>query len=225
VKLATKRAAEFVRKFIPSALEAEIDGDELRAHSRLDNLATLYGRWWHRFLERLDWRGGIDSAQKLFEEQLAVCPDPKSARKDWKATRANLFSDARMTPYLIKVETLFHRELPFSWQINERTVLEGFIDALMIDGAAGRCLLLDWKTNRIAKGEEGQLRDRYRPQIAAYWKSISEITKLEVEAGIFATATGEFIPYSAQELDAEWERLRAMPADKLSSVAASLWDA
>jgi hypothetical protein len=69
------------------------------------------------------------------------------------------------------------------------------------------------------------LRARYLPQIAAYWKAVSEITKLEVEAGIFATAIGKFMPYDAAELETEWERLRSLPAEEFSSVAASLWDA
>jgi hypothetical protein len=65
------------------------------------------------------------------------------------------------------------------------------------------------------------LQERYKPQIAAYWKAVGEITGYAVEAGIFATATGEFMPYPAGELATEWERLRALPL----SVAASLWDA
>src|SRR6184192_2157646 len=85
LKCAVKRASEFVRKFTPSALEAEVPA-EVRTRSRLDNLATLYGRWWHKFLERLDWNGGIDSAQKLFEKQLQSSPDEKAAAKDWDAT-------------------------------------------------------------------------------------------------------------------------------------------
>ena len=101
--------------------------------------------------------------------------------------------------------------------MNERSCLEGVIDLLLVDPGARRCLLIDWKTNRIKRGEEENLRKRYRSQIAAYWKAVSEITKLEVDAGIFATATGEFIPYSAAELEAEWTRLRALP-DQSSSV-------
>ena len=216
LKRAKKRGGEFVRKFIPSALEGEIDV-EMGARSRLDNLATLYGRWWHRFFERLDWKGGVDSAQKLFEKQLPVSPDAKAATKDWNATRMNLFSHESILRFLSSGETLFHREFPFSWQINDPTLLEGYIDSLMIDRDAGQCLLLDWKTNRIRPGEEEKLRRQYRPQIAAYWKAVREITKLEVEAGIFATATGEFVTYKSDELEAEWTRLRTLPADRLAA--------
>src|SRR5258707_5732270 len=78
LKRAAKRASEFVRKITPSALDSEVPA-EVRTRSRLDNLATLYGRWWHKFFERLDWKGGIDSAQQLFEKQLPIAPDANSA--------------------------------------------------------------------------------------------------------------------------------------------------
>src|SRR5207249_8287486 len=71
LKRAAKRGSEFVRKITPSALDSEVSV-EVRTRSRLDNLATLYGRWWHKFFERLDWKGGIDSAQKLFEKELPI---------------------------------------------------------------------------------------------------------------------------------------------------------
>src|SRR5205814_8150917 len=65
LKRAAKRASEFVRKITPRALDSEAPA-EVRTRSRFDNLATLYGRWWHKFFERLDWKAGIDSAQTLF---------------------------------------------------------------------------------------------------------------------------------------------------------------
>jgi ATP-dependent exoDNAse (exonuclease V) beta subunit len=108
--------------------------------------------------------------------------------------------------------------------MNERSSLEGLIDLLLVDPAARRALLIDWKTNRIKRGEEERLRQQYKPQVTAYWKAVGEITGYEVEAGIFATATGEFIFFSASELEAEWARLRALPADQLVAVAASLRD-
>ena len=50
LKRAAKRASEFVRKITPSALDSEVPAD-VRTRSRLDTLATLYGRWWHKFFQ------------------------------------------------------------------------------------------------------------------------------------------------------------------------------
>src|SRR5205809_869725 len=194
LKRVAKRASEFVRKITPSALDSEVPA-EVRTRSRLDNLATLYGRWWHEFFERLDWKSGIDSAQKLFEKELPSCPEAKSATKDWDVTRQNLFSDACIARFLASDETQFHREFPFSWRRNDRSVLEGLIDSLMIDRKAGRCLLLDWKTNSVSLGETENFRSRYRPQLAAYWKAVREITNFDVEAGLFSTALGCLLFY------------------------------
>jgi ATP-dependent helicase/nuclease subunit A len=214
LKHAAKRASEFVRKITPSALGSEVPA-EVRTRSRLDNLATLYGRWWHKFFERLDWKGGIDSAQKLFEKQLPIAPDAKSAAKDWNATRRNLFSDASIARFLASDETLFHAECPFSWRRNDRSVLEGLIDSIMINGKAGRCLLLDWKTNDVSSSDVEIFRARYRPQLAAYWKAVTEITGLEVEVGLFSTALGRLLLYSAEELQIEWRRLEELPPTQL----------
>jgi ATP-dependent exoDNAse (exonuclease V) beta subunit len=210
LKRAAKRASEFVRKITPSALDSEVPA-EVRTRSRLDNLATLYGRWWHKFFERLDWKGGIDSAQKLFEKELPLSPDTKAAVKDWNATRRNLFSDASIARFLASDETLFHAEFPFSWRRNDRSVLEGLIDSIMINRKAGRCLLLDWKTNDVSSSDAEIFRARYRPQLAAYWKAVGEITRLEVEAGLFSTALGRLLLYTAEELRTEWHRLEQLP--------------
>lgn len=214
LRSAAKRASEFVRKFTPSALETEIP-DEVRTISRPDNLATLYGRWWHRFFERLDWKGGTDAAQKLFERELPGCPDPKSATRDWHVTRRNLFGDAKIARFLASDRTQFHREFPFSWRRNDRSVLEGLIDSLMIDDSAGRCLLLDWKTNDVSLGDAESFRARYRPQLTAYWKAVAEITRFEVEAGLFSTALGCLLPFSPEELQQEWRRLEKLPPTQL----------
>jgi len=62
LKGATKRASEFVRKITPSTLDSDVPA-EVRTQARPDNLATLYGRWWHKFFERLDWKGGRKIAE------------------------------------------------------------------------------------------------------------------------------------------------------------------
>jgi len=216
LKGAAKRASEFVRKITPSELDSDVPA-EVRTRSRLDNLATLYGRWWHKFFERLDWKGGIDSAQKLFEEKLSISPDAQAATEDWNATRGSLFSDASIARFLASDETLFHAEFPFSWRRNERSVFEGLIDSIMINCKAGRCLLLDWKTNEVSSSDAEIFRARYRPQLAAYWKAVGEITHLEVEAGLFSTALGRLLPYSKDELQSEWHRLEQLPPGQLEN--------
>jgi ATP-dependent exoDNAse (exonuclease V) beta subunit len=216
LKRATKRASEFVRKTTPSALDSEVPAD-VRTHSRLDTLATLYGRWWHKFFQRLDWKDGIDSAQTLFEKELPVSPDANAAVRDWNATRRNLFSDATIARFLENDETLFHAEFPFSWRRSDRSVLEGLIDSIMINRKAGRCLLLDWKTNDVSPSDVEIFRETYRPQLAAYWKAVTEITGLEVEAGLFSTALGQLLLYSAEELQMEWRRLEQLPSAQLEN--------
>jgi len=216
LKRAAKRASEFVRKITPSALDSEVPA-EVRTRSRLDTLATLYGRWWHKFFQRLDWKGGIDSAQKLFETQLPISPDVKAATKDWNATRRNLFSDASIARFLASDETLFHAEFPFSWRRNDRSVLEGLIDSIMINRKTGRCLLIDWKTNDVSPSDVEIFRETYRPQLAAYWKAVTEIAGLEVEAGLFSTALGHLLLYSARELQMEWRRLEQLPPAQLEN--------
>ena len=216
LKRAAKRASEFVRKITPSALDPEVPA-EVRTRSRLDTLATLYGRWWHKFFQRLDWKGGIDSAQKLFEKELPISPNAKAAVKDWNGTRRNLFGDATIARFLASGETLFHAEFPFSWRRNDRSVLEGLIDSIMIDRKAGRCLLLDWKTNDVSPTDVEIFRETYRPQLAAYWKAVTEITGLEVEAGLFSTALGRLLLYSDEELQMEWRRLEQLPPTQLQN--------
>jgi ATP-dependent exoDNAse (exonuclease V) beta subunit len=216
LKRAAKRASEFVRKITPSSLDSEVPAD-VRTRSRRDTLATLYGRWWHKFFQRLDWKGGINSAQKLFEKELPISPDAKAAAKDWNATRRNLFSDATIARFLASDETLFHAEFPFSWRRNDRSVLEGLIDLIMINRKAGRCLLLDWKTNDVSPSDVEIFRETYRPQLAAYWKAVTEITRLEVEAGLFSTALGRLLLYSAEELQMEWRRLEQLPPTQLEN--------
>jgi len=189
----------------------------VRTRSRFDTLATLYGRWWHKFFQRLDWKGGIDSAQKLFEKELPVSPDARAALKDWNATRRNLFTDATIARFLESDETLYQAEFPFSWRRNNRSVLEGLIDSIMINRKAGKCLLVDWKTNDVSASDVEIFRRTYRAQLAAYWKAVTEITGLEVEAGLFSTALGRLLLYSTEELQAEWRRLEQLSPTQLEN--------
>jgi ATP-dependent exoDNAse (exonuclease V) beta subunit len=227
---ARARASDFIRKHNPSGYEelpepppeAAFRRTTLPARSTADNAATLYGSWWHTLFQHFPWRSRPQEWQTAFAAVQSSSPDPSA--REWKLfVKASPAST--LAEYLARPAIIMHTELPFVWRMNDRSCVEGVIDLLLVDPAADRALLIDWKTNRITPAEAENLQQRYRPQIAAYWKAVGEITGYEVEAGIFATATGEFMPYSANELEAEWTRLRALPPDQLSSVAASLRDA
>ena len=210
LKRVANRAGDFIRKFTPSTLEGE-DVSETYPRARPDNPATLYGRWWHKLLEEIDWKRGRETAGQLFEKRRRTSPNEMLAVKDWGATEKNLFDDENIRRFVSHEGTLFRSEFPFSWRRNDRSVLEGLIDSLMINHALGECLLIDWKTNDVSSGEVEKLRIRYRPQLAAYWKAVSEITGLTVNAALFSTALGRFLPYEQADLRAEWERLEQVP--------------
>jgi ATP-dependent exoDNAse (exonuclease V) beta subunit len=224
---AVKRASEFVHKFNPSAYDADVvrgaddeaiatapAANTLRVRSRADSPATLYGRWWHSLFETILWGDGLAAAERVFVERQARSPDAARSAKEWKSVRA-LFSDPVLTNYIEQATTLAHAEFPFSWSINAAAAIEGVIDLLLVDEAAGKCLVLDWKTNRITIGEEQRLTEHYRPQLSAYWKAVGEITGYAVEAGIYSTAAGKLQLYPVQELAAEWARLAKLSAEQL----------
>jgi ATP-dependent helicase/nuclease subunit A len=228
---ARARASDFIRKQNPSGYEEIAEPPPESAFRRTalparsaDNAATLYGSWWHTLFQHFPWTSRPPQWQTAFAAVQSSSPDPDRSAREWKLF-ANASPASALAEYLARPAIVTHTELPFLWRMNDQSCVEGVIDLLLIDPAASRALLIDWKTNRITPAEAENLQQRYRPQIAAYWKAVGEITGYEVEAGIFATATGEFMPYSANELEAEWTRLRALPADQLSSVAASLRDA
>ncbi|HKP92463.1 MAG TPA: 3'-5' exonuclease, partial [Chthoniobacterales bacterium] len=229
-----RRAEGFVHKFNPSGYDEEIalaldQPDQVATawpsrsgRSREDTPATLYGSWWHSLFQEIPWTDGIAAADAVFQRYLPSSPDQRRSAVEWKLVRENLSGESALAEFLRLESARVHAEFPFLWSLDRRACVEGVIDLLVVDESRNRCLLVDWKTNRIKEGEEADLRQRYRPQIAAYWKAVREIASYQVEAGIFATALGQFMPYGADDLAAEWERLRVLPPRELSSIAASL---
>jgi ATP-dependent exoDNAse (exonuclease V) beta subunit len=96
--------------------------------------------------------------------------------------------------------------MPFFWRTNSKS-LEGIVDLALFSQTANEFFILDWKTNRIAADEIDMLRDLYRPQMAAYWQAISNLTDARVTAAIYSTATGQLVIYDDAELITEWQRL------------------
>jgi len=106
--------------------------------------------------------------------------------------------------------------MPLFWRMHERGCLEGIVDLALFQPAERSWFILDWKTNRVERHEVDKLRASYRPQVAAYWKAVAEMTRQPVSAAIYSTATGQFVAYDPDELAREWERLSSLTEDELA---------
>ncbi len=220
---ARRQASRFVHTVAPSKLaqEQEIEPEatadawidiepELRS-PRVGNPATRYGIWWHEFAQKIPWHSQRDAWGVAFEANISESPEPARSKREW-----NL-----LTKYVSEHPGFFagniFAEMPFFWRMDEQKCLEGLIDVAFFQPDENKWFVLDWKTNQIKRDELERLRVAYRPQIAAYWKAVTEMTKRTVSAGIYSTATGELIVYNENQLAEEWERLRNLRIDDLGS--------
>ena len=218
-----KRANDFVRRINPSGFEelsplkdeAAVGEREtfLYRAGQLDNAATRYGHWWHQLLQRLPW-SDEQKWDEIIRSALENSPERKRAEKEWKLFRAHLAAKEDFRKHFAVDRFVARSEVPFLLKIKPALALEGIIDLTLIDAPAKRVLILDWKTNRISRSELDGLRERYRPQLAAYWKAMMQITGFKVEAGLYSTALGEAAFYKAEELEREWQRLEELPPDR-----------
>ena len=225
---ARRNASAFIRTMRPSELapEKEIVGaastdswqevEPWLQPPRIDNPATRYGIWWHEVAEQLAWSSDPSEIDDVFETSLAISPDAARSRREWQLLRQHLRGDQTFRGW-IGGDLISQTELPFFWRVDSSTSLEGVVDLALIDREQRTCLIIDWKTNRIAADKIDSLRERYRPQIASYWQAITQMSGMTVHAGIYSTATGLFLPYAREELAHEWERLKNLPQPELAA--------
>jgi ATP-dependent exoDNAse (exonuclease V) beta subunit len=225
---ARRCAAQFVHTISPSKFvpEEEIEPSEsadvwieiepeLRP-PRIDSPATRYGVWWHEFAQKIPWSLEAAKWQNVFEESLAASPDRARSKREWTSLRQQIAQMSDFPAGFSNGAAIVRQEMPFFWRMNEAMCLEGIIDLALFQPAEKKWFILDWKTNRVDRDELNKLRASYRPQIAAYWKAVTEMTKQPLGAAIYSTATGQFVVYGQKELADEWERLRALSRGELA---------
>jgi ATP-dependent exoDNAse (exonuclease V) beta subunit len=223
--VAVRNASVFVRKLNPSGLPSEESAalEEIRyapsPSLRSTSPALRYGLWWHDFIQRLSWNENPDSWNRVFDEQKSISPDPTRSLREWKLLLTHL-SGLENFRRQFEENDLAHSEMPFFWRVDDTRCLEGVIDLAFFQRSnasaarTGKCLILDWKTDRVPPDNTETLHARYRPQLAAYWKAVSEIAKLDIEAAIYSTAAGALVRYTTDELEQEWSRLEKLPPDQ-----------
>lgn len=239
--LAIKNASAFVRKLSPSALAAdEIAAveearsiDDARRVGRSTSPALQYGIWWHDFVQRLHWNNDADNRRKMFEEHRELSPDPARSAREWKLLLSHL-DGAEDFRKLVGDDSIVHAEMPFLWRLDDPSsppdesvrlagqtgggrCLEGVLDLALFNSDSRKCLILDWKTDRVPPDSKETLHARYLPQLAAYWKAVSEMTKMEVAAAIYSTAAGVLVRYETDELEHKWKELEKLSPNELDS--------
>src|SRR6266576_2546631 len=227
VDVARQRAASIIETVTPSQFAPEEELSETPSTEkwieiepelrppRIDNPATRYGVWWHDFAEQIPWWSEPRKWSETFEHNLAASPDVARSKREWQLLLKQIES-AEGLGRPLRDANLVRQEMPFFWRIDERKCLEGIIDVALFEADEKKWFVVDWKTNRLEPDQTDKLRISYRPQIAAYWKVVVEMTKQPVSAGIYSTSTGQLLVYSENELAAEWERLKNLPANDLA---------
>lgn len=224
-------AARFVRVVSPSKLapgqetapaeatDVWIEVEPELRPPRLENPATRYGIWWHDFVQKISWNADVVSWDAEFEATHIASPDRARSAREWKLFRERVSKISDLSPQFSAPDPIIRTEMPFFWRMNQGLTsgrcLEGIIDLALFDPDQNSWFLLDWKTNRVTADKVDMLRALYLPQIAAYWKAVTEMTGAQVKAGIYSTPTGRCIAYDSDELAAEWDRLKNLPSDFL----------
>jgi len=234
IDIARQRAASIIQTISPSEFAPEEEVSETLSTEewieiepelrppRIDNPATRYGVWWHDFAEHMTWHSDAAQKQEVFQRSVERSPDIARSKREWQLLQKQIESSAELGRHLRDAD-LIRQEMPFFWKLDgpssppdesvrkaDRTggeCLEGIVDLALFNRKANEVFILDWKTNRIALDKIDNLRQIYRPQIAAYWQAVSSLTTARVGAAIYSTATGQLLIYQADELATEWQRL------------------
>ena len=84
------------------------------------------------------------------------------------------------------------KEIPNLAESDELVVVQGIIDAWFVED--GQIILLDYKTDRIRRGQEDVLRERYHTQLEYYKKALQQMTGMQVkETWIYSIAIQQAI--------------------------------
>lgn len=196
--VAIARARNFPSRILPhtlarhgSAKESELrmDRDAEESPALLRDQAIAYGIWWHSLMEHTDWSAAIETWECHFNTLLTTSPDPGRATIEW-----NLFLKSDLANELRKTGLVHKPEMPFLWKSKPSRCVEGVMDLVVSDKAQQKILIVDWKTDRVDAAKLNELRTTYAPQIETYLESLRSLTSFKVQAGLYSTVTGKWLP-------------------------------
>ena len=171
-------------------------------------IGAARGTAYHRVMECLDY-GNTDTdealklqIQKLLEQKKlrgeeAGCIRIRDLRRflDGELGRRMRLaaSDGKLfreQPFMISRKA---RDLEGQWDCEERVLVQGIIDAYFLE--EDDIVLVDYKTDRVKKGEEQKLVELYHTQLEDYACALESVTGKKVkETYIYSFTLGEEIP-------------------------------
>lgn len=155
-----------------------------------------YGVWWHETMEFMPWAGPETARQAHLKSALSLAAGKGFGER--AAREIGLLQAGELWSRLISRHWSSLAELSVVAPLGEAGWVDGVIDLVAEDAAAGELVVLDWKTNRPREGEEGgallkRLAEEYRPQLEAYGACLGRFfPKRRIRLGIYASGTGQW---------------------------------
>ena len=143
-----------------------------------------FGSLMHKVMQSLNLSGNLSTkgiaaqVEELAKREIISAEHVKLI----KAERIAKFFASELGQRLVKAQE-FYRELPFSrlidaqkfFHVDEKIFIQGIIDLLFKD-AAGKWILLDYKTDR----DSPDIAERYRVQIELYTAAVEALLKIKI---------------------------------------------
>lgn len=205
-KPAKSSVTEMKRLFDPFIIEEEVSNSTRKGsferpkfmQQRKGLTASERGSAMHIAMQHVDICLGIDveSLAKQIEELIAKQIINQEQAKAIDIERIAEFFVTQLGQRMLHAKSV-KKELPFTLALpaataQDRVIVQGVIDCLFEDEAG--LVLLDYKTDRIAEGDEQELVNRYIGQLGLYAHAIETILKKEVtEKWIYMFHTGKCV--------------------------------
>ena len=171
---------------VPRFIEEKKETEEFTGSAR--------GTAYHRVMECIEYNK-TDSVEQLKEQITALVQNKKMSEAEGECIR---ISDIRAfvecsLGQRMKAAALsgrLFREQPFvisrsaadideSWDSKERVLVQGIIDAYFLEG--DDIVLVDYKTDRVRRGDEQKLIDLYHTQLEDYAQALERMTGRKVK--------------------------------------------
>ena len=157
-----------------------------------------FGSLMHKIMQSLNLSG--DLSAKGIAAQIAELAKREIISSEHvkliKPEKISKFFSSELGQRLVKAQE-FYREMPFSrlidaqkiFHVDEKIFIQGIIDLLFKD-AAGKWILLDYKTDR----DSPDIAERYRVQIELYAAAVEALLKIKIaEKYLYLLNGGRFV--------------------------------